>query len=140
MENKNFVTFLVDETLRLQKSGEVKLSSFELKLNDYSLEFIKGEFIPQAQILRFVTPFGLLDVPVNWSVFSIEKPSADYSLLDSDHDHDYFFKVVKSAWKKPFEKMLITQADGFCYVVGLKLGEENHLHDLINPQIWLKAA
>jgi hypothetical protein len=73
MSSKDFVSFLVDETLKLQKSGEVELSSLELKLTDYGLDFLKGEFIPQTQILRFKTPFGNLDVPINWSIFSIIK-------------------------------------------------------------------
>lgn len=140
MSDKDFVSFLVDETLKLQKSGEVKLSSLELKLKDYGLNFLKGEFIPQAQILRFTTPFGNLDVPVNWSVFSIENSMAQYTLLDEKNDVDSFFIVIKAAWKTPIEKLLITHDDGFCYLVGLKQGEEVHLHDLINPQEWLKTA
>jgi hypothetical protein len=138
--DKDFVSFLVDETLKLQKSGEVELSSFERKLQDYRLDFLKGEFIPQAQTLRFDTPFGNIDVPVNWSVFSVEKPSNDYSILDDKNDADRFFYVIKSAWNKPLDKMLITHADGFCYLVGLKRGEDSHLHDLLNPQEWLKTA
>jgi hypothetical protein len=31
-------------------------------------------------------------------------------------------------------------ADGFCYIVGLKSGDETHLHDLLNPQEWLKTG
>jgi hypothetical protein len=140
MSNKDFVSFLVDETLRLQKSGEVKLSSLELKLRDYDLSFLKGEFIPQAQILRFSTPFGPLDVPVNWSVFSMENSLAQYTLLDEKNDVDSFFKIIKHAWNKPIEKLLITHDDGFCFIVGLKKGEVNHLRDLLNPQVWLKSA
>ena len=140
MSSKDFVSFLVDETLKLQKSGEVELSSLELKLTDYGLNFLKGEFIPQTQILRFITPFGNLDVPVNWSIFSIENSLAQYTLLDEKNDVDSFFLVIKSAWKQSIEKLLITHDDGFCYIVGLKQGEEVHIHDLVNPQIWLKSA
>lgn len=140
MSDKDFVSFLVDETLKLQKSGEVELSSLELKLSDYGLSFLKGEFIPQTQILHFQTPFGNLDVPINWSVFSVENSLAQYTLLDEKSDIDNFFFVIKSAWNKPLEKLLITHADGFCYIVGLKAGEEAHLHDLVNPQEWLKTA
>lgn len=140
MPEKDFVSFLVDETLKLQKSGHVELSSLETKILDYGLIFLKGEFIPQSQILRFITPFGDLDVPVNWSVFSMENSLAQYTLLDEKNDVDNFFMVIKSAWKKPIEKLLITHDDGFCYLVGLRAGEEAHLHDLLNPQEWLKSA
>jgi hypothetical protein len=140
MSEKDFVSFLVDETLKLQKSGEVELSSLELKLTDYGLNFLKGEFIPQAQILRFQTPFGNLDVPINWSVFSMENSMAQYTLLDEKNDMDCFFQVIKLAWQKPIEKLLITHDDGFCFIVGIKPGEEVHLHDLVNPQVWLKSA
>lgn len=140
MAEKDFVSFLVDETLKLQKSGEVELSSLELKLKDYDLDFLKGEFIPQAQMLRFQTPFGALDIPINWSVFSIENSLAEFTLLDEKKDVDCFFSVIKAAWNRPIEKLLITHDDGFCYLVGLKMGEEVHLHDLLNPQEWLKAG
>jgi hypothetical protein len=140
MSDKDFVSFLLDETLKLQKSGEVKLSSLELKLSDYGLNFLKGEFIPQTQILRFKTPFGNLDVPVNWSVFSVENSHAHYTLLDEKNDVDDFFFIIKSAWKQSIEKLLITHDNGFCYIIGLKQGEESHLHDLLNPQEWLKSA
>ena len=56
MSSKDFVTFLVDETFKLQKTGEVELSRLELKLKDYDLNFLKGEFIPQIQILRYSLP------------------------------------------------------------------------------------
>lgn len=140
MSSKDFVSFLVDETLKLQKSGKGELSSLELKLTDYGLNFLKGEFIPQTQILRFATPFGNLDVPVNWSIFSVENSLAQYTLLDEKNDVDSFFLIIKSAWQRPIEKLLITHDDGFCYIVGLKAGEEAHLHDLLNPQVWLKSA
>ncbi len=138
MEERGFLSFLVDETLKLQKSGEIELSSLERKLTDYGLNFIKGEFIPLAQVLRFKTTFGDLDIPVNWSVFSID--NANGALLDEANDDEHFFEVIRMAWNKKFEKLLVTHADGFCYLVGLKAGEDAHLHDLLNPQEWLKSA
>lgn len=140
MANTDFLSFLVDETLKLQESGEVELSSLELKLNDYSLSFLKGEFIPLSQVLRFHTNFGVIDVPVNWSVFAIDHVQSSETVLSDKNDSDHFLEVLKSAWNPQIEKLLVTHADGFCYLVGLKAGEENHLHDLLNPQEWLKAA
>lgn len=140
MPSKDFVSFLVDETLKLQKSGEVQLSGLELKLNVYGLDFLKGKFIPQTQIFRFNTPFGNLDVPVNWSIFSIENSLANFTLLDEKNDVDNFFLILKSAWKQSIEKVFITQDDGFYYIVAIKAGDEAHLHDLVNPQVWLKSA
>jgi hypothetical protein len=134
--SKDFVTFLVDETLKLQKSGEFELSSFELKLTDYGLDFLRGQFLPQLQVLHFATPFGDLDVPINWSVFS----STDHTLFEATNDPEKIFAIIKTAWNKPLEKLLIIHADGFCYLVGLKAGEVVHLHDLLNPQEWLKSA
>lgn len=139
MAETDFLSFLVDETLKLQKSGEVELSSFELKLKDYHLEFMKGEFIPQSQMLRFISPMGILDFPTNWSVFSVEAGSCDV-VIDSETDQDRLYEVLSNAWNKDFKKLLVTHADGFCYLVGLKAGEELHLHDLLNPQELLKAA
>lgn len=140
MGNSGFLSFLVEETLKLQKSGEGQLSSFELKLTDYGLAFLKGEFLPQIQALHFSTTFGELDIPINWSIFSVDKHPSDYTVLDSNNDVDHLFSVINSAWNKQFQKILVTQADGFCYFVGLKVGEDTHLHDLLNPQEWLKSA
>lgn len=134
----DFLTFLVDETLKLQKRGEEKLSSFELKLSDYGLSFWKGEFIPQMQVLRFKTPIGPMDVPMNWSVFSCV--GSDHRVLDKENDTDNFFTVMTAAWKQPLEKLVIVHADGFCYLVGLNHDQVSHLHDLTNPQLWLKSA
>ncbi|MGE3611254.1 MAG: hypothetical protein AB7I27_16800 [Bacteriovoracaceae bacterium] len=139
MDNKDFLSFLVDETLKLQKSGEAQLSSFELKLNDYGLIFLKGEFIPQFQILRFKTPFGVLDTPVNWPLFSLSNVFS-YSLIDEVSDQDHFLEVMKANWNSSMDKLLITHADGFCYLVGLKQGEDSYLHDLVHHQEWLKSA
>lgn len=136
----SFLSFLVDETLKLQKSGESELSSLELKLNDYGLEFLKGEFIPQLQMLRFHSTFGDLDIPVNWSIFSIDSNPAGHAILDQEHDEDKFFSVIREAWNPGFVKLLVIQADGFCYLVGLSAGEDSCLHDLLNPQEWLKAG
>lgn len=140
MQEKDFVSFLVDETLKLQKSGESELSSLEHKLSDYDLNFYRGEFIPQSQTLRFSTPFGKLDVPVNWSVFSLDAISGGHAILDSHNDQDHFFAVIKEAWPNAIDKLLVTHADGFCYLVGLRKGDETYLHDLLNPTEWLKAA
>jgi hypothetical protein len=139
MVETDFLSFLLDETLKLHKSQEVDLSSLELKLSDYGITFLKGEFIPLTQTLRFITPFGKIDFPINWSVFSIENASQDY-LITQDNDHDHLLSILKLSWSQLIEKVYITHADGFCYLVGLKAGEEVHLHDLQNPQEWLKAA
>lgn len=137
---EDFLSFLVDETLKLQQSGEAELSSLELKLNDYKLHFLKGEFIPQTQMLRFNSAFGILDIPVNWSSFSIESAESNDHVLDKDNDPDHLLKVLKEVWHKDLQKLLITHADGFCYLVALSAGEESHLHDLLNPQELLNAA
>lgn len=139
MADTDFLSFLVDETLKLQKSGEIELSSFELKLTDYKLNFMKGEFIPQTQMLRFHSHFGVLDIPINWSVFSIDSGSGDV-VLSSDEDKDHIFEVLTQAWDPSITRLLITHADGFCYLVGLKAHEQVHLHDLLNPQELLNAA
>lgn len=136
----DFLTLLVDETLRLQKSGEIELSSLELKLNDYRLKFLKGEFIPQSQMLRFMTPFGKIDFPVNWSIFSINAHVLNDVVLSATNDRDHLFTILKPTWDPAISKILITHADGFCYLVGLRPQEEAHLHDLVNPQVWLKKA
>ena len=140
MANSDFLSFLVDETLKLHESGEGELSSLELKLKDYKLNYLKGEFIPQSQVLRFRTDFGVIDIPVNWSVFAVDSTQGDDIILSAEKDEDHLFKVLKSVWNPAFERMLVTHADGFCYLVGLQVGEELHLHDLLNPQEWLKAA
>ncbi len=138
MSENDFLGFLVDETLKLQKKGEMKLSSLELKLSDYSLPFIKGEFLTQSQVLRFKSHFGHLDFPINWSIFqSDDNPG---TVLNKDQDVDFLFSVISKAWNPSFTQILVINADGFCYLVGLKKGDETHLHDLLNPQEWLKAG
>lgn len=140
MSETDFLSFLVDETLRLQKTGEGTLSSFELKLNDYGLSFLKGEFIPQIQLLRFKTTFGVIDIPINWSLFSIDSTSSGASIVGHDNDDEYLLKIFTKNWIPKLDKLLITHADGFCYIVGIKEGEEFYIHDLLNPQELLKAA
>ncbi len=139
MAESDFLSFLVDETLKLHKNGETQLSSFELKLDDYRLNYMKGEFIPQTQMLRFKSHFGILDIPTNWSIFSIDSGPGDI-VLSSQNDKDHFFQVLIKSWNKHITKLLITHSDGFCYIVGLRSHEEAHLHDLLNPQELLKAA
>ena len=138
-ETIDFLSFLVDETLKLQKGGEAELSSFEHKLSDYKMNYLKGEFIPQTQMLRFTTKFGVLDMPVNWSVFSVEAGSGDV-VLSNDEDQDHLFAVMKNAWNPSLTKMLVTHADGFCYLVGMDATDEVHLPDLLTPIEWMKAA
>jgi hypothetical protein len=137
MADTDFLSFLVDETFKLQKSGEGTLSSLELKLTDYGLAFLKGEFIPQTQMLRFRTPFGVLDVPVNWSVFGAQ--GSDH-VVSAKTDSDHLLEVFRTAWSSNLQQLLVTHADGFCYIVGLGAGEEYYLHDLLNPQEMLNAA
>ncbi len=139
MSDRDFLSLLVDETYHLQNSGEATLSSLELKLKDYNLAYFRGEFIPQTQMLRFYTTFGILDVPVNWSVFAMEKNQD--AVLSAVNDKDNLFRTLKSSWNLKLSRLLITHADGFCYLVGLLAGEENHLHDILNPQeILVNAA
>ena len=120
MATEDFLSFLVDETLKLQKRGSVQLSSLELKLKDYGLFFLKGEFIPQLQSLRFSAPFGILDVPINWSVFSVENSMAQYTILNNEQDVDYFYSVLRNAWDMQIKNLVITHDNGFCYIIGLK--------------------
>lgn len=136
MADSDFLSFLVDETLKLHSHGAKDLSHLEHKLSDYHLEFIKGEFIPQIQALRFNTTFGVLDVPANWSIFSQD----DHTLLDATNDSDNLLSVMKHAWNPKFEKLLMTQSDGFCYLVGLKTGEDSYVRDLLKPPVLLKSA
>ena len=140
MAETDFLSFLVDETLKLQKKGEIKLSSFELKLTDYKLDFLKGEFIPQTQMLRFKSLIGILDFPINWSLFGQQSTDRNDHLITTSNDPDHLLEILQINWSKTFQQILITHADGFCFIVGLKEGEEYYLHDLLNPQQLLKAA
>lgn len=136
MEKSEFLSFLVDETMKLSQE-EKTLTELERKFSDYKLSYLRGQFMPHSQVLRFNTPFGLLDIPINWNLFSAE---VSHQLLDETHDQDAFYSVMKSAWKTPLEKILIMHADGFSYLVALKAGEDFYIHDLLNQQEWLKAA
>jgi hypothetical protein len=140
MAQTDLLSFLVEETLKLQQTGEDELSSLELKLKDYDLAYLKGEFIPQIQMLRFRLKGVVLDIPVNWSIFDLNHAGVEHLILTSANDPEKLFAVFKKIWLTHLEKMLITHADGFCYMVGLKAGDDAHLHDLINPQEWLKKT
>ncbi|MCM2350207.1 MAG: hypothetical protein NDI69_09300 [Bacteriovoracaceae bacterium] len=135
----DFISLLVNETLKLQADKAVDLSSLELKLQDYSLAYVRGFFIPQCQILRFKTDIGIIDIPINWSVFSADSHQNEV-ILDAQNDPDHLFEILKTHWNSSMEKMLVTHSDGFCYLIGLKAGEEVHIHDLLNPQEWLNVA
>lgn len=140
MDDSDFLSFLVDETFKHRNTDNLRISSFEQKLSDYGLNFFKGEFIPQSQMLRFDTKIGAIDIPINWSIFDIANYSEGNILLTRDNDQDHVLEIFQEICKKPFRKLLVTHADGFCYIVGLKTGEEHHLHDLLNPQELLSAA
>jgi hypothetical protein len=140
MTDTDLLSFLVDETFKLQRSGEAKLSSLELKLSDYGLCFLKGEFIPQIQVLRFKLSGQILDIPANWSIFSLSGEESLHQVLHEGLDPDHLFRILREVWLTQMKKLLVTHADGFCYLVGLKAGDDAYLHDLLNPQECLKAA
>lgn len=139
MADTDFISFLVNETLRLQTDERAHLSTLELKLKDYSLSYLRGFFIPQFRMLRFKTEMGTIDIPINWSVFSVGEHQEGI-ILDADDDKDALFMIFQKNWQPEMKKLLIAHADGYCYLVGLKVGEEVHLHDLLNPQEWLSVA
>lgn len=139
MSESDFLTFLVNETLRLQKSGKAELSSYDLRLKDYGLSFLKGEYIPQLQVIRFSSTKGDLDFPINWSVFSPEK-SQEFTVLSEDFDKDHLFSILKSMWPQKLEMILVSHYDGFCYIVGLKPGDESHLSALMGHNQISNAA
>lgn len=140
MQRSNFLNFLVDETFRIQEKSYNELWSLERKLVDYRINFLRGEFIPQIQLLRFQTPLGIIDIPVNWSCFALEQ-GQDYTHLRSDNDPERFLAILKSSWDKNLSSLLITHAQGYCYIIGLSEADERHLDDLINPQeIFIKTA
>ena len=138
MSKTDFLTFLVDETLKLQKTGQANLSSLELKLKDYKLSFLKGEFVPQSQVMRFTTAFGVLDFPVNWSVFAAD--SVSDQLIKESNDKDHLLKVLRKVWSSGISQLLIAHADGFCYIIALEQGDDCYLHDLLSKQESLGAA
>lgn len=139
MADSDFISFLVNETLRLQDSHKEHLSSLELKLQDYSLSYIRGFFIPQYRVLRFKAEMGTIDVPINWSVFSVGEHQ-DGIILDSEADKDALFEIFQKNWQPEMKKLLIAHAEGYCYLIGLKESEVVHLHDLLNPQEWMSVA
>lgn len=114
------------------------LTSLEQKLKDYGLDYLRGEFIPQLQVLRFETAFGALDMPINWSVF--DSSNTEGSIIDATSPERHLFSVLRSAWDFRMKQILVTHADGYCYLVGFKAGEEVYLRDVMNPQELLKTA
>lgn len=139
MSKSNFLNFLVDETFRIQESSQ-QFCDLERKLKDFSIDFLRGEFIPQIQMLRFKTSMGLLDVPINWSCFNLEQ-GEDYKWIHNGNDQENLLKVMKSSWNQELKSLLIMQAQGYCYLIGLKESDEFYLKDLVNPQeIFIKAA
>jgi hypothetical protein len=135
MSESDFLTLIVNETFDLQKSGEDNLASLERKIQDYGLMYLRGIFIPQIQVLRFESPMGQLDIPVNWSFFS----QAEH-FLDSQNDPDKLFEILHLSWDQGIHEIYVTHADGYCYIVGLKEGDESHLNDLCKPEISLKVG
>lgn len=140
MNKSNFLDFLVDETFRSNTSAKQTLGDLERKLTDYSISFLRGEFIPQIQMLRFATPMGQLDIPVNWSCFALDQ-GQDYCWVQAQNDVDGLLAIMKASWKNTIKSLLITQSQGYCYIIGLKESDEFYLQDLTNPQeILLKVA
>lgn len=138
MSKSNFLQFLVDETLKLH--SEIHLfSDLERKLNDYDIPFLKGTFIPQIQMLRFEGPMGIIDVPANWYCFHFEL-NEDYHWIQSADDEALLLHVLRKSWSSQIHSLLIMQADGYCYIAGLKESDEFYLQDLVNPQEQLRKA
>lgn len=140
MSSNDLVTFLVEETFKLQEASDESISGLEAKIQDYHLNYLKGYFIPQTQMLRFNGPFGCIDIPTNWSHFSIENSLAEYTLMNDHNDADMFFKVIQNAWGIQLKSLVVTHENGFCFIIGLKSGEEVHLRDLLSSEEWLKAG
>lgn len=140
MSKFNFLTFLVDETFRLNSATHQSLGDLERKLADYGISFLRGQFIPQIQMLRFATPMGQLDIPINWSCFALEH-GQDFSWVQTTNDNDGLLSIMKASWQSQIKSLLITQSQGYCYIIGLKENDEFYLQDLTNPQeILLKVA
>lgn len=140
MNKSNFLNFLVDETFRHNTATQQTLSDLERKITDYSISFLRGEFIPQIQMLRFATPMGRLDIPVNWSCFALDQ-GQDYCWVQTQNDVDGLLTIMKASWNSSIKSLLVTQSQGYCYIIGLKESDELYLQDLTNPQeILLKVA
>lgn len=139
MTKANLLNFLVEETYQLE-NNHLTFSDLERKLYDFEISFLRGEFIPQIQMLRFHTPMGTIDVPVNWSCFALDQ-GREYHWITASNDEDNLLKVMKLSWDKELKSLLVLQSDGYCYLIGLKEADEYHFDDLINPQeILIKAA
>lgn len=140
MSKSNFLNFLVDETLRHHRDDFHAFSDLERKLSDYGISFLRGEFIPQIHMLRFITPMGVIDIPTNWSSFSLEHGQG-YCWVKSDTDGDGLLHILQQAWQPSMKSLLVTHSEGYCYIIGLKESDEYYLEDLVNPQeILLRAA
>lgn len=140
MSKSNFLSFLVDETFRLQSQNARTFCDLERKLTDYGISFLRGEFIPQIQMLRFNTPMGILDVPINWSSFALDE-GRDYNWIKNGSDQEELLNVMKASWNPEMKSLLVMQAQGYCYIISLTESDEFYLKDLINPQeILLKSA
>lgn len=135
MSKSNFLDFLVDETLQPHFPTS-QHCDLERKLHDYGISYIKGEFIPQIQMLRFHTAIGLMDIPINWSYFTLDH-GKDYTWLNESNDEEGLLFILKGQWKKSIKSLLITQAAGHCYIVALQESEEFYLQDLTNLQEML---
>lgn len=139
MSKPNFLSLLVDETLTLHDSI-LSFNDLERKLSDYSISYVRGEFIPQIQMLRFNTPMGLIDVPINWSCFALDQ-GKDYCWVTEKNDSENLLKVMRVSWDAKIKSLLVIQSQGYCYLVGLKEADEYYLRDLVNPQeVLIKAA
>ncbi len=138
--SNDFLSFLVNETYKLQSEGENRLHSMENKIQDSGLEFLKGEFIAPISVFRFKSHLGNIDVPVRWDLFDLNQVETGYRILDEQNDQQHFFSVIQAVWKIKVEKILMIQADGYIYLVGLKVGDDNFLRSLINNKEVFRAA
>ncbi|MFA5583646.1 MAG: hypothetical protein WDA09_05475 [Bacteriovoracaceae bacterium] len=139
MSKSNFLNFLVEETLKLH-SQTTSFCDLERKLIDYDILFLRGEFVPQIQMLRFQSHWGMIDIPINWSCFNLEQ-GQDYYWVRAGDPEETLLKVMAKKWDSQVNSLLIMQAEGYCYIIGLKESDEFYLRDLINPQeILTKAA
>jgi len=139
MSKSNFLNFLVDEAFELHSQVD-SFCDLERKLSDYEILFLRGEFIPQIQMLRFRSHLGPIDIPINWSCFSLEQ-GQDYHWIKAGDPEEALLKVMTKKWNPEIKSLLIMQAEGYCYMIGLKETDEFYLKDLVNPQeILTKVA